>query len=67
MVADYELFYWAGIQGRGEFVRLALEDAACPYVDLARGPRGDAAILDLLDSQSLRTPPFAPRSCATAT
>jgi hypothetical protein len=21
----YELFYWPGIQGRGEFVRLALE------------------------------------------
>ena len=32
----YELFYWPGIQGRGEFVRLALEEAAAPYVDVAR-------------------------------
>ena len=32
----YELFYWPGIQGRGEFVRLALEDAGAAYVDVAR-------------------------------
>ena len=32
----YELFYWPGIQGRGEFVRLALEEAGAPYVDVAR-------------------------------
>ena len=24
----YDLYYWPGIQGRGEYVRLALEDAA---------------------------------------
>jgi len=34
----YELHYWPGIQGRGEFVRLALEDAGVPYRDVARGP-----------------------------
>ena len=32
----YELYYWPGIQGRGEFVRLALEAAGASYVDVAR-------------------------------
>ena len=32
----YELYYWTGIQGRGEFVRLALEDASADYLDVAR-------------------------------
>jgi glutathione S-transferase len=32
----YELYYWPTIQGRGEFVRLALEEAAAPYRDVAR-------------------------------
>ena len=36
--ARYELFYWPSIQGRGEFVRLALEAAGVPYVDVARLP-----------------------------
>jgi glutathione S-transferase len=35
---SYELYYWPGIQGRGEFIRLALEDAGAPYVDVARLP-----------------------------
>ena len=34
----YELYYWPGIQGRGEFVRLALEEAGADYVDVARLP-----------------------------
>ena len=33
----YELFYWPGIQGRGEYVRLALEDAGADYLDVGRG------------------------------
>jgi len=33
----YEFFYWPEIQGRGEFVRLALEDAGTAYIDVARG------------------------------
>src|SRR5215469_2332057 len=37
----YELHYWPGIQGRGEFVRLALEDAGAEYVDVARKPARD--------------------------
>jgi len=32
----YELYYWPTIQGRGEFVRLALEEADAPYIDVAR-------------------------------
>jgi len=35
----YELYYWPSIQGRGEFVRLALEDAGADYVDVARRPK----------------------------
>src|SRR5258708_18370926 len=37
---DYELYYWPGIQGRGEFIRLAFEEAGVPYVDVARLPEG---------------------------
>jgi glutathione S-transferase len=54
----YELFYWPGIQGRGEFVRLALEEAAAEYVDVAREPGGMAALERLLEDCD--HPPFAP-------
>jgi glutathione S-transferase len=57
----YELYYWPDIQGRGEFVRLALEDAAADYVDVARQPKhGVAALMRFLESRSLERPPFAP-------
>jgi glutathione S-transferase len=56
----YELYYWDGIQGRGEFVRLALEDAGADYVDVAREPGGEGAMLRLLDGQEVEHPPFAP-------
>ena len=56
----YELYYWPGIQGRGEFVRLALEDAGADYVDVARRPRGTAAMTRLMESRSVKLPPFAP-------
>lgn len=36
----YKLYYWDGIPGRGEFVRLALEEAGADYVDIARQPGG---------------------------
>jgi glutathione S-transferase len=45
----YELYYWPGIQGRGEFIRLALEHAGVPYVDVARRPKGMAAMMTFLD------------------
>jgi glutathione S-transferase len=56
----YELYYWPGIQGRGEFVRLALEEAGAPYVDVARSKGGMAKMERLLESKRVKTPPFAP-------
>jgi glutathione S-transferase len=56
----YELFYWPGIQGRGEFVSLALEDAAADYRDVAREPGGEQALLAMLGDAEMRRPPFAP-------
>lgn len=55
----YELYYWTGIQGRGEFVRLALEDAGAEYVDVAR-ERGDAVMDAFLDGEHDEALPFAP-------
>ena len=57
----YELYYWPEIQGRGEFVRLALEDANADYLDVARLPkRGITAMMRFLESRSAERPPFAP-------
>jgi glutathione S-transferase len=47
----YQLYYWPGIPGRGEFVRLALEEAAAPYVDVARTSGGMAAMLRVLNGR----------------
>lgn len=61
MSSPYELYYWPSIQGRGEFVRLALEAAGAPYVDVAReGAAGMARLQRLMADESLATPPFAP-------
>jgi glutathione S-transferase len=58
----YELYYWPTIQGRGEFVRLALEEAGADYVDVARrsGKRGVPAMMKLIDGTRIEHPPFAP-------
>ncbi len=57
----YELYYWPEIQGRGEFVRLALEEAGADYVDVARLPRrGMARLMRFLESRPVKRPPFAP-------
>jgi glutathione S-transferase len=57
----YELFYWPGIQGRGEFIRLAFEDAGVAYDDVARGPQGVKAIARILRGEGFEgTAPFAP-------
>jgi glutathione S-transferase len=60
----YELHYWPSIQGRGEFIRLALEEAGAPYVDVARLPEaeggGERALLAFLKQQAHALPPFAP-------
>lgn len=61
---QYELYYWPTIQGRGEFVRLALEEGGARYVDVAREPEsaggGVPALMALLQSEALRQPPYAP-------
>ena len=58
----YELYYWPSAQGRGEFVRLALEDAGADYVDVARRPgaKGLPALLRFLKGEPFACPPFAP-------
>src|SRR6516162_5446957 len=56
----YELYYWAGIQGRGEFVRLALEEAGAEYADVARRPGGEQAMMRLLAGDGSGRMPFAP-------
>ncbi len=55
----YQLFYWPGIQGRGEFVRLALEDAGASYDDVARKSGGMGRMMAMMDGRN-RHPPFAP-------
>lgn len=54
----YELYYWPEIQGRGEFIRLALEDARADYIDVARTGAGVGAMMKLMEGNG--TPPFAP-------
>ncbi|WP_136068621.1 glutathione S-transferase [Modicisalibacter radicis] len=57
----YELYYWPTIQGRGEFVRLALEDAGADYEDV--GNQADAGLTEIsyyLEGQATARPPFAP-------
>jgi glutathione S-transferase len=60
----YELYYWPTIPGRGEFVRLALEAAAAPYIDVARGAadagQGVPAMQRELRNRTQTQPPFAP-------
>jgi len=59
----YELYYWPTIQGRGEFVRLALEELGQSYVDVARKPNrggGVPAMMTMLDGERIKRPPFAP-------
>jgi glutathione S-transferase len=55
-----ELYYWPMIQGRGEFVRLLLEEAGAPYVDVARTRRGMPAMMPFIDGRRRGALPFAP-------
>ena len=58
----YELYYWPGIQGRGQFVRLALEYAGAKYVDIALVPEekggGVPALEKWLDGEGVERPPL---------
>ena len=60
----YELYYWPGIQGRGEFVRLAFEETGAEYVDVALVPEnkggGVAAMSKYLEGEDVERPPYAP-------
>ena len=60
----YQLHYWPTVQGRGEFVRLALEAAGAPYTDVARGAAdsgmGESEMLRFMGDEALTHPPFAP-------
>ena len=56
----YELYYWPSIQGRGEFVRLALEDSGADYLDVARTSRGMSSMIRFIESRTIEYPPFAP-------
>jgi glutathione S-transferase len=56
----YELYYWPEIPGRGEFIRLALEDAGADYLDACRRSTGMEAMLRMLESARADRPPFAP-------
>jgi len=59
----YQLYYWPGIPGRGEFVRLALEEADADYVDVARRSgrgMGVGAMQRFMEDDLLATVPYAP-------
>jgi glutathione S-transferase len=58
----YQLHYWPTIQGRGEFVRLALEEAGAAYVDVARGGKDEGGGEEALmaDRGAHDHPSFAP-------
>jgi len=55
---SYQLYYWPSIQGRGEFVRLALEDAGAKYEDVARKPDGVDLMFKKLKQYGVFAPPF---------
>ena len=55
----YELYYWPSLQGRGEYVRLALEEAGAGYVDVARRGNGMSAMTRMMEA-GRGIPPFAP-------
>lgn len=64
MSETYTLYYWPGLPGRGEFVRLILEQAGVPYDDVARRPKdeggGPGAIMQILSAPGPGLRPLAP-------
>ncbi|MEE4235265.1 MAG: hypothetical protein V2I51_00950 [Anderseniella sp.] len=61
--AEYRLHYWPEIQGRGEFMRLVLEDAGASFVDVSRLPESDGggprALVELFEADDIGAPAFA--------
>jgi hypothetical protein len=60
LAMTYELYYWPSLQGRGEFVRLALEGAGASYVDMAREKNAETTLSTFLEREDLTHPSFAP-------
>lgn len=56
----YELYYWPSTPGRGEFIRLALEEGNADYIDVARRKGGMAKMMRLLNGGGIARPSFAP-------
>ena len=56
----YELYYHAANPGRGEFIRLPLEEAGAEYVDVAREPGGTEKMMRFMQDASISHPQFAP-------
>lgn len=60
----YRLYYWPGLPGRGEFVRLVLEQAGAEYEDVARRPAeeggGVPAVVAAIRGEQGGMRPFAP-------
>ncbi|MGC2222835.1 MAG: hypothetical protein WA624_10910 [Methylocella sp.] len=60
----YEFYYRPSIQGRGEFVRLALEEAGADCIDVASRSEseggGVATVMAFLEREEITCPPFAP-------
>src|SRR3954464_13236772 len=54
----YDLWYWPGIPGRGEFVRLALEVGGIPYRDRAREEGAEALMRDMKEREGVYAPPY---------
>ncbi len=61
----YELYYWPGIQGRGEFVRLVLEEGGAEYVDIGLRPEGESGGVSP-HHRCTETPPLSPYPPGTA-
>jgi glutathione S-transferase len=64
MTDSYELYYWPMLPGRGEYVRLVLEEAGVPYVDVARLPEDDGGgfkpLLEFVQGERPGQPAYAP-------
>ena len=62
--AKYRLYYWPTIQGRGEVLRLAFEEAGVAYDDVARSPASEGggvdALLAMMRTEVRPLRPFAP-------
>ncbi len=57
-MAEFELMYWPVLQGRGEFVRLALEDAGADYTDVARDNDSGISLIQAMNEKVGFAPPY---------